>query len=112
MESGGDMSITNSNSNFGNTSLHSVGFKGFSFNQDKGGYITDIVPPEIVSTSNEVINQWYTLDVQASNPRTNHTRLYLAGDVIADPDVRPASSINGYRSGAKSRETLSVYIAR
>ena len=112
MESGGDMSITNSNSNFGNTSLHSVGFKGFSFNQDKGGYITDIVPPEIVSTSNEVINQWYTLDVQASNPRTNHTRLYLAGDGIEDPDDRPASSINGYRIGAKSGETLSVDLAR
>ena len=112
MESGGDMSITNSNSNFGNTSLHSVGFKGFSFNQDKGGYITDIVPPEVVSTSNEVINQWYTLDVQASNSRTNHTRLYLAGDGIEDPDDRPASSINGYRIGAKSGETLAVDLAR
>ena len=112
MESGGDMSITNSNSNFGNTSLHSVGFKGFSFNQDKGGYITDIVPPEVVSTSNEVINQWYTLDVQASNSRSNHTRLYLAGDGIEDPDDRPASSINGYRIGAKSGETLSVDLAR
>ena len=33
MESGGDMSITNSNSNFGNTSLHAIGFKGFSFNK-------------------------------------------------------------------------------
>ena len=44
MESGGDMSITNSNSNFGNTSLHAIGFKGFAFNQDKGGYITDIIP--------------------------------------------------------------------
>jgi hypothetical protein len=112
MESGGDMSITNSNSNFGNTSLHSVGFKGFSFNQDKGGYITDIIPPEIVSSSNEVINQWYTLDVPASNSRTNHTRLYLAGDDITDPDDRPASSINGYRIGAKSGETLSVDLAR
>ena len=112
MESGGDMSITNSNSNFGNTSLHSVGFKGFSFNQDKGGYITDIVPPEIVSSSNEVINQWYTLDVPASNSRTNHTRLYLAGDGITDPDDRPASSINGYRIGAKSGETLAVDLAR
>ena len=112
MESGGDMSITNSNSNFGNTSLHSIGFKGFSFNQDKGGYITDIVPPEVVSTSNEVINQWYTLDVPASNSRTNHTRLYLAGDGISDPDDRPASSINGYRIGAKSGETLSVDLAR
>ena len=48
MESGGDMSITNSNSNFGNTSLHAIGFKGFAFNQDKGGFITDIVPPKVV----------------------------------------------------------------
>ena len=48
MESGGDMSITNSNSNFGNTSLHAIGFKGFAFNQDKGGFITDIIPPKVV----------------------------------------------------------------
>jgi len=50
MESGGDMSITNSNSNFGNTSLHAIGYKGFAFNQDKGGYITDIIPPKSLST--------------------------------------------------------------
>ena len=45
MESGGDMSITNSNSNFGNTSLHAIGYKGYAFSQDQGGYISHIVPP-------------------------------------------------------------------
>jgi len=112
MESGGDMSITNSNSNFGNTSLHSVGFKGFSFNQDKGGYVTDIIPPGTINPSKTVINQWYTLDVPASKDRNNHTRLYLAGDNVANPDDRPASSINGYRIGAKSGEELAVNLAR
>jgi hypothetical protein len=57
MESGGDMSITNSNSNFGNTSLHSIGFKGFSFNQDKGGYIDAIIPPKVVDTNVESIKK-------------------------------------------------------
>ena len=112
MESGGDMSITNSNSNFGNTSLHSVGFKGFSFNQDKGGYVTDIIPPGTINPSKTVINQWYTLDVPASKDRNNHTRLYLAGDNVENPDDRPASSINGYRIGAKSGEELAVNLAR
>ena len=112
MESGGDMSITNSNSNFGNTSLHSVGFKGFSFNQDKGGYVTDIIPPGTINPSITTINQWYTFNVPASKDRSNHTRLYLAGDGIENPDDRPASSINGYRLGAKSGEEIAVDLAR
>jgi len=110
MESGGDMSITNSNSNFGNTSLHAIGFKGFSFNQDKGGYITDIIPPQVINTSisNEEKVQYYTLDIQASNPQSNNTKLYLAGDDISDPANRPAATIGGYRIGAKSNEKLYV----
>ena len=112
MESGGDMSITNSNSNFGNTSLHSIGYKGFSFNQDKGGYVTDIIPPATISDSEVEINQWYTLDVDASNSRTNHRKLYIAGDDISDPEKKPATSINGFRLGAKSGEKLFVNLDR
>ena len=67
MESGGDMSITNSNSNFGNTSLHAIGHKGYSFNQDKGGFITDIVPPKTVTEVGKTKRQsYYTLDVYLS----------------------------------------------
>ena len=46
---GGDMSITNSNSNFGNTSLRSVGFKATAFNKDNSGRITHILPPKSIS---------------------------------------------------------------
>ena len=113
MESGGDMSITNSNSNFGNTSLHSIGFKGFAFNQDKGGYIDAIVPPKVVDTSPEAISkqQYYTLDIEASNDQSNHTKLYLAGDTNQDPASRPAASIGGYRIGAKQDDKIYVKLA-
>ena len=104
MESGGDMSITNSNSNFGNTSLHAIGFKGFAFNQDKGGYITDIIPPQTVDeTSGNVKRQsYYTLDVYASNDPGNDTKIYHGDDGAINPKKRPAATIGGYRIGAKT----------
>ena len=108
MESGGDMSITNSNSNFGNTSLHSIGFKGFSFNQDKGGYITDIVPVKEVDTSAFNINElkYYPLSNQATKVNGNLTRLYYSGDDVYSPFTKPATSIEGYRLGALSDDKV------
>ena len=108
MESGGDMSITNSNSNFGNTSLHAIGFKGFAFNQDKGGYIDAIIPPkQVVDTvaNTERIN-YYTIDVQGTRAGNNTTRLFLGSDELKNPLERPAATITGYRIGAKSNEKL------
>ena len=103
LESGGDMSITNSNSNFGNTSMHSKGFKGFAFNQDKGGYITDIIPPKVLDDSAQPIKtSYYPIDVQLSKPSTNSNRLYLTGDKANNFLSRPAASINGYRIGART----------
>ena len=108
MESGGDMSITNSNSNFGNTSLHAIGFKGFSFNQDKGGYITDIVPVKKVDTSafNETSLKYYPLSNQATKVDNNKTRLYYSGDDVYSPFTKPATSIDGYRLGALTNDKL------
>ena len=111
MESGGDMSITNSNSNFGNTSLHAIGFKGFAFNQDKGGYITDIIPPKIVedTLATTVKTQYYTVDIQGSiQDANNYTKLFLGSEDINTPIDRPAVSISGYRLGAKTDEKLYV----
>ena len=51
---GADMSITNSNSNFGNTALRSAGFKKKSFSKDKAGALTHVIPPKalnVISTS-------------------------------------------------------------
>ena len=111
MESGGDMSITNSNSNFGNTSLHAIGFKGFSFNQDKGGYITDIIPPKVIEQSAVNVEkiQYYTIDIQGCiQDPNNYTKLYLGSEDINTPIDRPAVAISGYRLGAKSDEKLYV----
>ena len=111
MESGGDMSITNSNSNFGNTSLHAIGFKGFAFNQDKGGFITDIIPPEAVDSgaANIKKTQYYTIDISGTTQDTNnYTKLFLGSEDITSPLNRPAVSIGGYRLGSKSGEKLYV----
>ena len=120
MESGGDMSITNSNSNFGNTSLHAIGHKGFSFNSDKGGYIDAIIPPKIIETTDQKIN-YYPFNVPASQTgvegvqqlpisgvRTrNDSRIYLdSQDDALDPAKRPAVSIEGYRLGARQNEKI------
>ena len=111
METGGDMSITNSNSNFGNTSLHAIGFKGFSFNQDKAGYITDIIPPKkaIENTTTTKRVAYYTIDIQGTiQNANNYTKLFLGSDDIITPTTRPAATIDGFRLGAKSNDKLYV----
>jgi len=108
MESGGDMSITNSNSNFGNTSLHATGFKGFAFNQDKGGYITDIIPVKKIDTSafNETTLKYYSLALQPTKLDSNNTKLYYGADNAYDPFTKPTTSIDGFRLGAKTDEKI------
>jgi hypothetical protein len=46
VESGGDFSVTNSNSNFGAKALIASGFRRNAFPQDDLGYITHIIPPK------------------------------------------------------------------
>ena len=120
MESGGDMSITNSNSNFGNTSLHAKGHKGYSFNSDKGGFIDGIIPPKVIETTDQKVN-YYPFNGPAcitgvegvqqlpiSGTRTrNDGRLYIdSQDDALDPSKRPAVSIDGYRLGARQNEKI------
>jgi hypothetical protein len=50
-ESGGDMSITNSNSNFGQISLRAVGHQFESFEPANQGRITALVPPRGIDNS-------------------------------------------------------------
>ena len=102
-ESGGDMSITNSNSNFGNTSLESEGFKPESFDRDDTGYISHIIPPkEVVADENEVT--WLSLDTIKTINATDTSRLYLAG--ASNREIVPAFQVDGYRIGAKDNDEL------
>jgi hypothetical protein len=102
-ESGGDMSITNSNSNFGAVSLESIGFQKNAFNRDNTGYITHIIPPREVIT-NESESTWLSLDVAKTVSAATTSNLYLYGyDKLS---IAPPHQVDSYRVGAKENEIL------
>ena len=106
-ESGGDMSITNSNSNFGNTSLESTGFKPDAFNRDDTGFITHIIPPrELVADENSVT--WLSLDAEKIINAADTSKLYIAG--ARNEEVTPAYQVDGYRVGARDDDELNLTI--
>ena len=75
-EDGGDMSITNSNSNFGSNSMRSIGFSDLAFKKDSLGEITHIIPPRnIESVPSNVY--WESIDTVLTQSEANNTRLYL-----------------------------------
>ena len=107
-ESGGDLSVTNSNSNFGAKALVSKGFKTTSFNRDDVGYITHIIPPKELETAQGAI-EFNAIDVEKTVVGVASTsRLYLYNQT--NEDVAPDSVIEGYRIGAKENDTLNVLI--
>jgi hypothetical protein len=97
-ESGGDLSITNSNSNFGQISLTSSGFKKEAFAKDNKAFITSIITPRAIVETEEDID-WISLDVSKTISAANNTRLYLFGFTSED-DIPPVLT-QGYRIGAK-----------
>ena len=110
-ETGGDMSITNSNSNFGAVSLESSGFRNESFNRDDVGYITHIIPPK-ESIYNEVNVNWLPLDVGLTTSVSNATnkRLYISD--YTDINTLPPNKIDGYRIGAKDKDVLTLALGQ
>lgn len=109
IESGGDYSITNSNSNFGTQALIADGFRPDAFELDKKGYISHIVPPQSLDTTQTEV-PYYPIDVQKS-------RLDIIDDGVGselylyeqtDPDSTPAFDINQYKIGGKISDSLYV----
>ncbi|MHA2384042.1 MAG: tail fiber domain-containing protein, partial [Candidatus Thorarchaeota archaeon] len=103
--SGGDFSITNSNSNFGQISLNSEGFKKEAFSKDNKGYITSVITPKAITTAEESID-WVQLDVGLTTSVGISSHLYLYG--YTDKNIKPPILVQGYRVGAKKNDTLSV----
>ena len=102
-ESGGDMSITNSNSNFGQLALNSTGFKKKSFEKDNKAFITSIITPRAIVDQEENID-WIQLDVAKTISAANNARIYLFG--FTAKDNVPPTLTQGYRIGAKALDKL------
>ena len=106
-QSGGDISITNSNSNFGQSALAASGFKKNAFTRDDVGYISYILPPK-ANTANDITLEYGSIDVGTTISVGSTTRLYLYGETnVATP---PPSVIQGYRVGASDNELLRLQV--
>jgi hypothetical protein len=111
-ENGGDISLTNSNSNFGANALTSVGFRTETFAQDNQGYITHIIPPKEVSLSESSI-EFGSIDVTQTDRVAgvgSTGNLYLLDKTNIDNP--PENVIEGYRFGARENDTLKVLISQ
>ena len=106
-ESGGDASITNSNSNFGQLSLVADGFKKTAFAKDNKAFITHLIPPRSTNEAEENID-WLSIDVGVTTAAGISTHLYLRGFESRD-DVPPVLT-QGYRIGAKVNDKLFVNV--
>ena len=106
-QSGGDGSITNSNSNFGQISLAADGFKKEAFAKDNNAYVTSIITPR-ANVESEVNIDWISLDVGLTTSVGISSHLYLFG--YNDQDDAPPIIIQGYRIGARQNDKLYVNI--
>tara|TARA_B100001094_G_scaffold196741_1_gene190792 strand:+ start:1922 stop:7414 length:5493 start_codon:yes stop_codon:yes gene_type:complete len=102
-DTGGDASITNSNSNFGQLSLISKGFKNEAFRKDNKAFITSIIPPRAIETTEEDID-WVGIDTSVGT----NTKLYLTG--FKSLDIKPPILTQGYRIGARVDDKLYVNV--
>ena len=110
-KSGGDASITNSNSNFGQLALVADGFKKDAFKKDDNAFITHIITPKAINAEEEDV-EWVQISGKTD---TNTTRLYLFGysenasdtnDKPHSPDIKPPFLTQGFRIGARVGEKL------
>ena len=106
-ENGGDVSLTNSNSNFGANALTSVGFRKDSFTQDNTGYISHIYPPKEVPLTESSL-EFNPIDVEKTVGLASTGRLFAYG--ASNEDVPPENVIEGFRIGARINDTLRVLI--
>jgi hypothetical protein len=108
-ESGGDQSITNSNSNFGSCALRAKGFKTGAFTQDKAGTVTHIIPPQRLARTYSVVNgTTFTLAFDNKTvAATNNTHGIVAGDYVRfGTDDHPEAYLISAVDGSTGQLTL------
>ena len=104
---GADASITNSNSNFGQFSLLSIGFKNEAFSKDDQGFITQVITPNNAfnpETDSIEIIDWVNIDFRLTSDIDFDDRLYLTG--FKNAEDKPPTVTQGFRLGANYNEQL------
>ena len=118
MKSGGDASITNSNSNFGQFALAADGFKKESFDKDNKGFITSIIAPKaVVSEESNIelnqldtsVNQAYKAADTSTNNILSRSKLFLLGQT--NENLVPSEIAQGFRIGARVGEKFYIDLA-
>ena len=102
-ERGGDASITNSNSNFGQTALEATGFRPTSFDRDDVGYITHIIPPREIVREDSTVS-WLTIDTRKTIGVGVTDRLYLFS--YNNEEIVPPHEIDSFKVGARREDKL------
>tara|TARA_Y100001970_G_scaffold285277_1_gene404497 strand:- start:3261 stop:9197 length:5937 start_codon:yes stop_codon:yes gene_type:complete len=111
--SGADMSITNSNSNFGARALIAQGYRPNAFSQDDYGYITHIIPPKEVPLTESAI-EFTAIDILKTSEQSSvgvgsTAHLYLYGET--NEEVPPENVFDGFRIGVRSNDQLRVLLS-
>ena len=101
MINGADASITNSNSNFGTFALTAEGFKKEAFEKDNKGFITSIITPRSVVSTEKKIDY---LPINSS--ATSVSKFVIHGK--KDESNPPSHIAQGYRIGARVDDKIYV----
>ena len=104
---GADASITNSNSNFGQFALLSIGFKNDAFTKDDQGFVTQtITPNNAYNPETDEIESidWTNIDFNITRTINSPNKLYLTG--FTNSEDKPPTITQGYRLGANYSELL------
>ena len=106
-ENGGDISLTNSNSNFGANALTSGGFRNTAFNQDNTAYISHILPPKEVPLTESSL-EFNAIDVAKTVGLSSTGKLFIYD--ASNADVPPENVIEGFRIGARVNDNLKLLV--
>ena len=108
VESGGDITVNASKSDFGAKAFVADGYRKEAYKKDDLGYIIGALPPKEITT-NPFNLETQSFDVGLTTAVGNSSRLYLSN--ANNPSVLPQYNFDGYKIGAKKNEVISVEIS-
>ena len=108
-ETGGEFTISNSSSNYGQNALVSKGYRDDTFLRDDVGLLTNIIPPK-ENVETDINLEYGAVDVSRTVSSATTSRLYLYQET--NLSAPPESVVQGYRIGAKVGDRLNTLITQ